>query len=62
MTDVKEKALERVFCIYYLVRFKKNTNKTQIQALIVSESEVNVIYLSFANQLGLPIRLTNVRG
>ena len=31
-----------------------------MQALINLESEVNAIHLSFANQLGLPIRPTDV--
>ena len=31
-----------------------------MQALIDSESEVNAMYLSFAKQLGLPVRPTDV--
>ena len=52
-TDVRKEALERVPCICYLVQFKKG--KTPMQALIDLESEVNVIHLSFAKQLGLSI-------
>ena len=55
MTNVRKEALERVSYIYYPVQFKY-TNETQVQALVVLESEINAIYLSFAKQLGLPIR------
>ena len=58
-TDAREEALERVPCIHYPVRFK-DTNKAQIQALIDSGSEVNAIHPTFAKQLGLPIRPTDV--
>ena len=51
----REEALERVPYIHYLVQFKKDTSKAQIQALIDSRSEVNAIYPTFAKQLGLPI-------
>ena len=60
ITATGEKALEYISSIYYLIRFKKNINKTQVQALIDSKSEVNTIYLSFAKQLGLLIRPINV--
>ena len=60
MTSVGEKALERVPYIHYPVRFRKDTDKTQVQALINSRSEVNAIHPSFAKQLGLLIRPTNV--
>ena len=60
MIDTREEALERVFCIYYLVWFKKDTDKIPVQALINSRSEINAIDLSFAKQLGLPIRPTNI--
>ena len=56
----RKEALKRIFYNYYPVQFKKNTNKTQIQALINSKSKVNAIYLIFAKQQGLPIRLTNI--
>ena len=35
-------------------------NETQLQALVDSGSEVNTIHLSFAKELGLPIRPTNI--
>ena len=60
MTDAREKALECVFCIYYRVQFRKNMDKTQVHALINSRSEVNIIHLSFAKQLGLLIRPIDV--
>ena len=60
MTGAKEEALERVFYIHYLVQFKKDADKTLVQALIDLKSEVNAIYPSFAKQLGLPIRPTDV--
>ena len=58
MTNARKEALELVSCIYYLIQFKKD--KTQIQALIDSRSEVNTIYLSFAKQLGFFIRPTDI--
>ena len=58
-TGTREEALKRVFYIYYPVQFKKN--KTQVQALIDLGSEVNIIYLSFAKQLGLLIKSTSIR-
>ena len=58
VTDTIEKALKRVFCIHYLLQFKKDKN--QVQALIDSGSEVNTMHPSFAKQLGLPIRPTDV--
>ena len=61
MTNTRKKALERVPCIHYPVRFKKDADKTPVEALIDSNSEVNAIHPSFAKQLGLPIRLTDVR-
>ena len=57
-TGTREKALECIPYIRYPVQFKKN--KTLVQALIDSESEVNAMHLSFAKQLGLPIQLTDV--
>ena len=47
-------------CIQYLVQFKKNTSKAQVQALIDLGSKVNTIHPAFAKQLGLPIRPTDV--
>ena len=60
MTNARENALERVLYIHYPVRFKKDADKTPVQALINSKSEVNAIHLSFAKQLGLHIRPTDV--
>ena len=60
MTGARKKALECVPYIYYPVRFKKNADKTPVQALINSRSEVSAIYPSFAKQLGLNIRPTDV--
>ena len=57
-TGARKEALERVPYIHYPVQLKKN--KAPVQALIDSECEVNVIYLSFAKQLGLPIWATDV--
>ena len=59
MTDAREEALERVSCIHYQVRFKKDADKA-LQALIDLRSEVNAIHPSFAKQLGLSIRPTDV--
>ena len=58
MTGAREEALEHVSYIHYPVRFKKD--KTQVQALVDLESEVNVMHPSFAKQLGLPIQPTDV--
>ena len=55
----REEALERVTCIHYPVQFR-DTDKALIQALIDSGSEVNIMHPSFAKQLGLPIRPTDV--
>ena len=54
----REEALERVPYIRYSVQFKKD--KTPVQALINSGSEVNAIHQSFAKQLGLSIQPTDV--
>ena len=58
-TGTREEALERVSYIQYPVQFK-DMGKAQSQALIDSGSEVNAIYPTFAKQLGLPIRPTDV--
>ena len=52
--------LERIACIHYPVQFRKDANKTQVQALIDSGSEVNAIHPTFVKELGLPIRPTDV--
>ena len=44
--------LERVLCIYYQIQFKKDTNETQIQALIDSSSEINTIATVYISKLG----------
>ena len=51
--------LERVLCIHYPVQFRKDANKTQVQALFDSESEVNAIHPTFVKELGLFIRPTD---
>ena len=60
MTGAREEALKRDLCIHYPVQFS-DTNKAHFQALINLESEVNAIYPTFAKQLSLSIRPTNVR-
>ena len=57
-TDAREEALECISCIRYPVQFKKD--KTLVQALIDSGSEVNAIHPSFVKQLGLSIGPINV--
>ena len=52
--------LKRVFYINYPVQFKKDTNETQVQALVNLENEVNAIHLTFIKELGLPIRPIDV--
>ena len=59
VTGAREEALERVPCIHYPVQFT-DTDKAPVQALINSGSEVNAVHPSFAKQLGLSIRLTDV--
>ena len=58
ITGAREEALESVPCIYYPVQFKQGI--TQVQALIDSGSEVNAIHPTFAKQLGLLVRSTDV--
>ena len=60
MTSARKKALEYVSYIHYPIRFKKNKDKIQLEALIDSKSEVNIIHLSFAKRLGLSIRLIDI--
>ena len=59
MTSTRKKTLEHIHYIHYPVWFK-NTNKTQVQAVIDSRSKVNTIHPSFTKQLGLLIRQTDV--
>ena len=66
MTSAREEALEweetleHIPYIHYLVQFKKNASKAQVQALIDLGNEVNAIHLAFAKQLGLSIRPIDV--
>ena len=60
VTSTREEALECVPYIHYLVQFKKNINRAQVQALIDLGSEVNAINLTFTKQLGLPIQPTDI--
>ena len=61
MTGAREKALEHVFCNYYLVQFQKDISEAQVQALINSGNKVNAIYPTLvAKYLGLPIRPTDI--
>ena len=60
MTDTRKGTLECLPCIHYPIQFK-DSNKTPLQALIDSKSEVNAIHLSFARQLGLCIKPSDVR-
>ena len=46
--------------IQYLIQFKKDTNNAQVQALIDSGSKENAIHPTFAKQLGLSIKQTDV--
>ena len=60
LTSSREEALKHVPYIHYLVQFQ-DTIEAQVQALIDSKSEVNAIYPTFAKQLGLPLRTTDIR-
>lgn len=51
--------LDRVPCIYYLLRFQKNI--AEIKALIDSDSEINIISPVYILKLGLKIRQINIR-
>ena len=53
----KEIMLEKMSCIYYLVKFQKE----QVKALFDSGSKVNAIYPNFTQKLGFHIRKTNIR-
>ena len=59
IAGAREEALERVLCIHYPVQFEA-TNKTQVQALNDSGSEVNALTPAYASKLGLRARHTNV--
>lgn len=51
--------LEYVSYIYYSIQFKKNTD--EIQALINSESKINVMTPAYGNKLSFQMQKTNVR-
>lgn len=55
-----EVILERVPCVYYLLRFCKD-KENKVQALINLGSEVNAMTLAYSSKLGLWVRYTNVR-
>ena len=59
MLGTSKEALKRVPCIHHPVQFK-DTDKSLVQVLIDSKSEVNAIHLSFVKQPGLPIRPTDI--
>ena len=50
--EAPEVVLDRVPCIYYLVQFRKDKEKT-IRALIDFGSEVNAMTPAYAKKLGL---------
>ena len=50
--------LERVPCVHYPLRFRKDT--ADVRALIDSGSEVNAMTPAYASKLGLRVRHTNV--
>ena len=59
MTETsKEVNLERVLCIRYPVRLRKDQD--EVQALIDSGSEVNAVHPAYAAKLGLRVRETDV--
>ena len=49
----KEVTLERVPCIYYPLRFRKNTEG--VRALVDSGSEVNAITPTYTAKLGFKV-------
>ena len=54
----KEVTLERVLCVHYPLRFRKDT--ADVRALIDSGSEVNAMTPAYASKLGLRVRHTDV--
>ena len=59
MTETnKEVTLERVPCIHYLLRFRKDT--TGVNGLVDSGSEVNAITPTYAAKLRLKVQKTNI--
>ena len=61
MINARKEALKCVPIIHNPIRFKKDADKTLVQGLINLGSEVNTIHPSFAKQLGLPIRPTDIK-
>ena len=59
MASAREKALERISCIYYPVQFK-GTNETQVQAFNDLGSKVNAMTSAYASRLGLQTCYTDV--
>ena len=59
IAGAREKALERIPYIHYPVQFE-GTNKTQVQALIDSGSDVNTMIPAYTLRLDLRARHTNV--
>ena len=52
MAGAREEALERIPYIHYPIQFE-GKNETQVQALIILGSEVNVMTPAYASRLGL---------
>ena len=51
--------LNKVACIYYLVKFSKDKDK-DVLALLDSGSEVNAITLAYMAHLGLKVKVTDI--
>lgn len=52
--------LEKVLCIYYLLRFRKD-KKNKIRALINLSNKINAMILGYIEKIGLKIRSTNIK-
>ena len=52
MASAREKALECILYIHYLVQFE-GTNENQVPALIDPDSEINTMTPAYASTLGL---------
>lgn len=57
--NVLKDILNRVLCIYYLMKFQKDKAEN-IWALIDSNNEVNVMISAYAKKLGLNMQKTDV--
>ena len=55
----KVRVLDRVFCIYYPVQFRKDNSK-DVLALLNSEKKINAMTPAYAAHLGLKVRMANV--